>query len=86
MDPNTSGLGGQRIHDSTAQFSPWLRVEISLGIAALAKPEKIYSVGNIRAPRSFYGFVAVADLERYRSCNNTCRGLLSKRWSTRVRI
>jgi hypothetical protein len=47
---------GQRIHDSTAQFSRWRRVEISLGIAALAKPDQIYPVGSVPAARSFYGF------------------------------
>ena len=61
MDSSTSALGGQHIHGATAQL-PWRRrVEISLGIAALAKPEKIYSVGNIPAARSFYGFVMFED-------------------------
>jgi hypothetical protein len=53
MDPSTSALAGQRIHDSTAQFSRWRWVEISLGIAALARPDKVYAVGNVPAARSF---------------------------------
>jgi hypothetical protein len=49
MDPNTSALGGRRIGDPTAEFSRGRRAEISLGVAALAQPDKIYSVGNVPA-------------------------------------
>jgi len=47
-------LVGQRIHDATAQFSRWRWVEISLGIAALARPDKIYAVGKVPAARSWW--------------------------------
>jgi hypothetical protein len=52
MDSNTSALGGQRIRDETAEFSRRRRAQISLGVAPLAKPDKIYSVGNCPRARA----------------------------------
>src|ERR1035438_8727752 len=60
-DPTTSALGGQHIHGATAQL-PWRRrIEISLGITTLARPDRIYSVGNIPDARSFCGLARFED-------------------------
>ncbi len=40
MDPTSSALGRQHTHDPADQFSRRRRVKVSLGITALAKPDK----------------------------------------------